>query len=228
MISLGKRLFCAASMIRGGGQLIDVGTDHAYLPVYLVQSGAVPSAIACDIGAGPLKNAQKTVSAYGLQKEISLRLSDGLQNILPEEADEICICGMGGNLMEEILSAAPWVRREQMHLVLQPMTHLEDIRRYLCKNGFTIEREICVEDNGRVYLTIGAIWNNAPDVKAPGYYYFGELMGQPGLAQRLVFKQYSRVKIRAESLHAVGRNPEEYRLLTDVLSYYQDEKYNEG
>ena len=224
MISLGNRLLCAASMIRGGGTLIDVGTDHAYLPVYLVQNGVIPYAIACDIGEGPLRNAEKTVRACGLEKKIELRLSDGLKNIRPEEGKEICICGMGGNLIEEILSAAPWVRAGNMRLVLQPMTHLEDVPRYLCKNGFLIERETCAEDNGRVYLTIGAVWTDAPDTKQTGYYYFGELLQQSGLAQHMVRKQYQRVKTRMEALRSVGRNPEEYRMLQEVLEYYNREK----
>jgi tRNA (adenine22-N1)-methyltransferase len=223
MISLSARLLTAASLLRGGETLIDVGTDHAYLPVYLVQNGTVPRVIASDIGEGPLKNAEKTVRTYGLEEKIELRLSDGLARFSPYEANEIVICGMGGNLIEEILLSAEWVKNPRMHLVLQPMTHTEDVRRYLCENGFQIKNEICAEDGGRIYLTLDAAWTGAAAPRQPGYYYFGALIGQSGPAGRYIQKQYARVSKRLRSIAAAGRFPEEQALLQSVLEYYYGE-----
>ena len=224
MIPLGARLNAVASFVRGGGVLADVGTDHAYLPVLLIQKGAAPYVIASDIGEGPLANAKKTVEAYGLSDRIELRLSDGLAGYTPNEVSEIVMCGMGGNLIEEILLAAPWVKTDGMHLVLQPMTHAEDVRRYLCENGFTIDKERCVRDGGRVYLLISALWQSAANIHEPGFYFFGQTLNQTGDAAVIAKKQYTRVLSRFLALQKAGRNKEEQALLARVLEYYNREK----
>ena len=224
MIPIGTRLRTAASMVRGGVVLADIGTDHAYLPVCLVQDGLVPRVIASDIGEGPLLNAKNTVDAYGCADRIELRISDGLNNFSPGEAGEICICGMGGNLIADILTAAPWVKTEGMHLVLQPMTHAEDVRRYLCENGFVIECERCVRDGGRVYLLLSAAWKNVENTFETGYYYFGETLHGSDESAVITKKQYQRVIARFHALRQVDRNPEEQALLAGVLDYYEREK----
>ena len=224
MIPLGARLKAVASFVRGGGVLADIGTDHAYLPVFLIQKGVVPYVIASDIGEGPLENAKKTVDAYGLADRIELRLSNGLKRYAPNEVTEIVMCGMGGNLIEEILIDAPWVKTDRMHLVLQPMTHAEDVRRYLCENGFVIEKESCVRDGGRVYLLISALWQNASNVYEPGFYFFGKTLYQTGDANVITKKQYTRVLSRFLALQKAGRNEGEQALLGKVLEYYNREK----
>ena len=224
MIQLGARLFAAASLVRGGGIVADVGTDHAFLPVFLIQNGICKNVIASDIGEGPLANAQKTVDEYGLSDRIELRLYNGLNQYRPGETDEIVLCGMGGNLIEEILTAAPWVKRQNVHLVLQPMTHAEDVRRYLCENGFVIDEERCVKDGARVYLLISATWQNAKNTHGPGYYYFGKTLNQSGESTVITKKQYLRVLARYLALQKAERNEAEQALLADVLSYYNREK----
>ena len=220
MIRLSKRLLAAASLVRGGGRLADIGTDHAYLPLYLIENGIIDSAIASDIGAGPLANAKKTLDAYGASEKIELRLSNGLNGFLPDETDEIVICGMGGNLIEDILSAAPWVCRPDMHLVLQPMTHSEDVRRYLCQNGFEICNELCIADNGRVYLALDAVWKDLKNNMPPGYYYFGSLIGRSGPAEKYVRSQFDWVCTRLNALQQARRYPEEQTMLQSVRQYY--------
>lgn len=224
MIRLRPRLLTAASFVRGGGRIVDIGTDHAYLPVYLIQQGIVQSAIASDVGEGPLRNAEKTLRQYGLQAQISLRLSDGLKNILPDEADEILICGMGGNLIEEILLAAPWVRRPGMHLVLQPMTHSQDVRRYLCNNGFAVSKELCSKDSGRVYLTLSADYTGEDERQNVGYYYFGSQINVSGDGAVYVQKQLAWVRTRLNAITQADRFPDEQRELRGVLEYYDMNK----
>ena len=159
MLSLSSRLSCAASMVRCRTNITDIGTDHAYLPAYLILSGKCDSALACDIGIMPLENAKKTVEKYSLHNKITLRVSDGLKEVSPDEADEITICGMGGNLISDILAAAPWIKRDGMHLILQPMTHSEDVRKFLYENGFVIDEEKFVIDNKKVYCCISAVYS---------------------------------------------------------------------
>ena len=103
-VNLTPRLSAVASLVKGGGIIADIGTDHGYLPVFLVQNGIVPGAIAADIGKMPLENARKTVVEYGLTDKIQLRLSDGLKEFVSTDASEIIFAGMGGTLIAEKLA----------------------------------------------------------------------------------------------------------------------------
>ncbi len=151
MMTLDKRLATVASLVRPGSRLADIGTDHAYLPVYLVQAGVVPGGVAADIGVGPLEAARHTVTAAGLQEAIALRLGDGLAPIVPDEVEDIVIAGMGGETIVSILAAAPWVQNARYRLVLQPMTRAEDLRRWLLHNGFSVLVERLVQDGRHLY-----------------------------------------------------------------------------
>ena len=164
----------AADEVRRGRKVADIGTDHAYLPAYLVENGICPSAIAADIGEGPLENARKVVSAsHLLSEKIELRLSDGLEKISSEEADDVVIAGMGGILIGEILTKAPWVKSEEKRLILQPMSHAEDVRKYLCENGFEIIKEKASTDGKHNYVVIVAEFRNKENDKDEAFYYKG-------------------------------------------------------
>ena len=151
MITLDKRLSAVAALVRQGSRLADIGTDHAYLPVHLVQAGVCPSAIASDIGAGPLDAARRTVTENGLTSEIALRLGDGLATVSAGEVEDIAIAGMGGETIVMILEAAPWVQNEGIRLILQPMTRAEDLRRWLLHNGFSVLEEHLIIDGRHLY-----------------------------------------------------------------------------
>lgn len=220
MIHLRPRLLSAASLLEPHRLTVDIGTDHAYLPAYLIQSRILDSMLACDIGIKPLENAAATIEQYGLAERIELRVSDGLKNVSPSEVDQISICGMGGNLIVEILSAAEWIRRDGMCLVLQPMTHFEDVREYLCLNGFRVVKEVCVRDTGRLYCCIKAVYDGVNRKPSPGYCYFGEIRGNTPEEQDYIRKQISRVRTRAEALRSADRFPEEEALLRQVIDYY--------
>ncbi|MBQ7638510.1 MAG: SAM-dependent methyltransferase [Clostridia bacterium] len=225
MISLSPRLLAAAGFVRQGVKVADVGTDHAYLPVYLLENGIITSAVACDIGEGPLKNAAETVSASGLSHFIDLRLSDGLQNVSQNEAEDIIICGMGGELIVKILSECGWIKDSRLNLILQPMTHTEDVRRYLFSNGFFIKNEICTVEGKRTYLTLNASFGGESSGFEEGRCYFGEFINSadPG-AVKYVKKQLSRIMTRADALKNVGRGEEEEKTLRQVIEYYEREK----
>ena len=163
MITLDKRLSAVAALVRQGSRLADIGTDHAYLPVHLVQSGVCPSAIASDIGAGPLDAARRTVTENGLTSEIALRLGDGLATVSADEVEDIAIAGMGGETIAAILEAAPWVRNEGIRLILQPMTRAEDLRRWLLTNGFSVLEEHLIVDGRHLYPVLAAQYTGATD-----------------------------------------------------------------
>ena len=150
------RLSLCAKMVREGSRLADIGTDHGYLPIALCRSGKIPSALACDINPLPLQSAHENIAKYNLSDKIETRLSDGLQKIHPDEASDIVIAGMGGELIRDILVAASWVKDREKHLVLQPMTRHEDLVKWLYESGFCIKRQEAVLDEGKYYTVISA------------------------------------------------------------------------
>lgn len=221
MLTIGPRLLCAASMIRCRTKIVDIGTDHAYLPAFLVLNDKADSVLACDIGIMPLKNAEKTVKSYALEDRISLRVSDGLKEVSSDEADEIVICGMGGTLISDILTAAEWIKRKGMHLILQPMTHSEDVRRFLCENGFKISEERFVVDNKKVYCCISAEFTGEATQTEIGFYHFGFLPPRDEINKEYVDKQLRRINIKIDALKNREGESREFAKLLDIRDYYE-------
>lgn len=151
MAELSKRLQAVADLVTPGMRLADVGTDHAYIPIYLTQNGLVPSAIAMDINKGPLERADTHILEHGLDGKIVTRLSDGLVNLKMEEADTMIAAGMGGGLVIHILNEDPAKTRSLKELVLQPQSELAKVRRYLEEHRFRIVAENMVEEDGKYY-----------------------------------------------------------------------------
>lgn len=151
MAELSKRLQAVADLVTPGMRLADVGTDHAYIPIYLTQNGLVPSAIAMDINKGPLERADTHILEHGLDGKIVTRLSDGLVNLKMEEADTMIAAGMGGGLVIHILNEDPAKTRSLKELVLQPQSELAKVRRYLEEHRFRIVAEDMVEEDGKYY-----------------------------------------------------------------------------
>lgn len=174
-VKLSPRLALVSKMVRPGVRLADIGTDHAYLPVSLINEGKINSAIAADVRVGPLENAKMTILQNSLSSSIETRLSDGLDEIGENDADDIVFAGMGGELIVKLMEKCPWVKNAEKHFVFQPMTHSEILRDYLTKNGFVISNEKAVEDSGKVYVVFDAYYRDS-DKKYPDVYkYVGEL-----------------------------------------------------
>ena len=149
-LQLQPRLQKLANLMPRGARLADVGTDHGYLPVYLLQNGRIDSAIASDVGIEPLEHAKRTAAEYGVDG-IDFRLCDGLTGIVPQEADTIVIAGMGGESIISILSAAPWLKNGEHRIFLQPMTKTELLRRWIAENGYRFCGEWLVWDKDYLY-----------------------------------------------------------------------------
>lgn len=177
---LDQRLACAASSVRPGSRLADIGTDHARLPVWLVERGICPRAIAVDLREGPLRAAERTICKAGLEAHIEVRLGDGLTPVRADEADDIVIAGMGGETIAAILAAADWVRNGQYNWVLQPMSRPEELRRWLMTNGFTIACERIVQDGTRMYTVMQACYNGSPAVQEEAAYWIGGVSAREG------------------------------------------------
>lgn len=149
-LALQPRLHMLARLVPEGCRLTDVGTDHGYLPVALLQQGRIAAAIASDIGAEPLEHARRTAMQYGVDG-MDFRLCAGLSGVAPEETDVIVIAGMGGETIISILQDAPWTADGQHRLLLQPMTKAAALRHWLTDNGYAFTDEHLVEDKGRIY-----------------------------------------------------------------------------
>ena len=202
MITLDKRLSAVAALVRQGSRLADIGTDHAYLPVHLVQAGVCPSAIASDIGAGPLDAARRTVTENELTSEIALRLGNGLATVSAGEVEDIAIAGMGGETIVMILEAAPWVQTEGIRLILQPMTRAEDLRRWLLHNGFSVLEEHLIIDGRHLYPVLAAEYTAAPVCEDEVPIYGGFFAAEEGRPYRQMMAEH--LSRRAQGLSHGG------------------------
>ena len=169
-LPISKRLLCCASMVQSGSRVADIGTDHGYLGIYLLQSSAARHVIACDLRKDPLENARRNAKLFGVDGEMELRLSDGLEKILPDEVDTVVMAGMGGDLIQKILSQCPWRKREGLQFILQPQSAGNVLRRWLCEDGFEIQREEPVQD-GHFLYTVMDIRQGEPAPLTPGTEY---------------------------------------------------------
>ena len=151
MIKLSKRLKTAADMVRQGSALADIGCDHGYIPVYLVQAGKIKCAVASDINEGPLASCKSLVKENLLEDKIKCILSNGLENVNLDEVDDILIAGMGGELIAEILSYGDMNKLSKKHIILNPMTHPEIARQFLFENGFEIKNDVIIKDKKHYY-----------------------------------------------------------------------------
>lgn len=198
-----KRLLCAAAMVRRGGVVADIGTDHAHLPVWLIQNDICQRAIAADIGEGPAASARRTVQEAGLSDCVEVRVGDGLTVISPEEATEIVIAGMGGETIIEILEAAPWLKDgTDRRLVLQPMTKTVELRTWLYRNGFSIREEHLIKDGRHLYCVMAAAYTDAPMPSSALAPFIGALSREEGAPY--VEHQAAHLRRRAMGLRAGG------------------------
>ena len=152
-------------MVTPGLRLADVGTDHGYIPIYLVENEVIPSAIAMDIHEGPLERAKEHIREYGLSERITTRLSDGLKNLKREEADTMIAAGMGGGLVIRILSDGREVAESMKELILQPQSEISKVRAYLCQQGYRIVDENIVLEEGKYYPMMKVVTPGSKDAE---------------------------------------------------------------
>ena len=160
-IALSPRLRRIAEYVPPGSTVVDVGTDHAYIPIWLLQEGRSERAYATDIKAGPLSRAEADAERYGVTERLTLLLCDGLALCPPEAADTVILAGMGGETMMGILERSPWALGKR--LILQPQTKWELLRVWLAEHGLAVLDASLAYDTGRIYL----IWLVGPGRQDP-------------------------------------------------------------
>lgn len=247
---LDKRLQAVASFVPQGAAFADIGTDHAYLPVWLLEKGIIASAVAGDIAAGPCQAARTTVAMHGAAAAISVRQGSGLAVLKPGEVDCIAICGMGGSTISSILAADMPIALSVRRLILQPMAGAAALRRWLVNKGWHIIHEELVEDEPHFYEIICAereadysmpksgVGNAACGPKEPAGYSEAEYLVGPALLREghaLLAKQFARQEAslqellanmaRSERAKASAKYQETARLaqaLTELKAKYKD------
>lgn len=150
-MELSKRLYAVAGLVTEGASVADIGTDHGYVPIYLVERGIASKVIAMDVNQGPLNRARMHIVGHGLGDRIETRLSDGLARIRPGEVDTVIVSGMGGPLTIRILQEGKEVADQLNALILQPQSEICRVRRFLTENGYRIEQEDMVLEDGKYY-----------------------------------------------------------------------------
>lgn len=156
-MELSERLYSITEMVTPGHVVADVGCDHGYVSIYLVEEGIIPRAIAMDVGVGPLERAKQHIEEAGLTDYIETRLSDGVRELQPGEAECLIIAGMGGPLMQRIMEEGRKVLSEMKEFILQPQSEIAEFRHFLQDNGYHIISESMVCEEGKYYPMMKAI-----------------------------------------------------------------------
>lgn len=176
-MELSKRLSAVARLVDRCGCVADIGTDHGYVPIFLVESGIADRVIAMDVNKGPLERARLHIAGAGLAGRIETRLCDGLKGLKPKEADTVIAAGMGGGLIIRILSEGKEAVDSLTSCVLQPQSEIAKVRRYLADHGLVIVKEDMVLEDGKYYPVMKAVHGEPEPYEEYEYIYGKKLLG---------------------------------------------------
>lgn len=214
---MNKRLEAIEALVRPGRGLIDVGTDHGYLPLSLARHGYPGALFASDLREGPLNAARRSAAAAGLSSRICFQLCDGLDGCDRSAVDTIVIAGMGGDTICGILDRAEWCMDPRYTLILQPMTRAEVLRYWLTNNGFVIEAERLAEDAGELYALLCTRFGGEQRLSDAELYTGAfEQIKQEELWPVFLSRQCDRMEKLLAGLRQSGREPGRLRLMEAV------------
>lgn len=228
-IKLDARLQAIADFVPMGSRVADVGTDHAYLCIYLIQKAIAPYAFALDINEKPLENARKNTVQYDLHTAIKIMQSNGLDAVKEQTVDCVVIAGMGGEITIDILKRTTWLQNTQKRIILQPMTGFDLVRCFLYENGYEISQEVYVCVDKKPYcimqVSYSGIINKIDDVFA----YFGQLSKKTVLSEEenlFCQKQLRRVQNKQKGALAVKdiEAYERYKKVVNQMMIYNKKK----
>ena len=175
-MQLSKRLSAVAEFVTPGGCLVDVGTDHGYVPIALLEQKKISSAIAMDVNRGPLERAREHIAQYNMGDYIETRLSDGLHALQAGEGDSLLIAGIGGGLTVRILSEGESLLSGFGELILEPQSDIDCVRAWLLEHGFYLAQENFVEEDGKYYPILRAVPGEKENLKAEELFYGPRLL----------------------------------------------------
>ncbi len=217
-IKLSQRLSAAAALVREGAFVADVGTDHAYLPLWLLLTGRIRGGVVSDIHQGPIERAEEHIRRYGAEGKLIPVLCDGLSGLELYAPEDILILGMGGELIASIIDAAPMTKREGVRLILQPMTHPELLRRFLWENGYTITDEVLVKEE-KIYQILVAEYVGEAEEFDELSLLFGKLNLERGgaLLGELLSRWMDILQRRKEGKAVAGQAADEETALVEAM-----------
>lgn len=216
-MKLPARLEYIFSLCDKSDHTVDVGTDHGKLAVALVLSGTANKVTASDVNEKPLSKARKLVEEAGVSDKVSVVLTNGLNGLEDENPDQIVIAGMGGELIRDILSAAPWIKNNQIRLILQPMTNIAELRRYLFSEGFEIKLDGAVSEDKKAYDVIVAVYDGIVRESTFLKCELGEINGKTSAERELLLKK--RFAAEKRLIGAKKNNSDEELLLSEMIDY---------
>lgn len=227
MITLDKRLEACSEFIDGQGIVCDVGTDHAYLPAYLVLNEKCVGAVAADINDGPLRYAGQTLEKYNLTDKIKLVKSNGLDDIAPDNISDVVIAGMGGETICDILSRADRFKKHT-NFVLQPMTRASHLRRWLYRNGYDIKAEKAVMHDRYLYTVINAVYTGTKFNIGFTAENIGKIDYKDDEGREYILRQYKKINNIAIGLSKANKYKEAlmFRMSADRLMRILENKMN--
>lgn len=215
MQNLSNRLKEIAGLVPKNCRIADIGTDHGYLPIYLIKSGIAKKAFACDIGEKPLGIAKANIEKSGLLN-IETRLSDGFQNLMPDEIDAAVIAGIGGEVIFGIIERCSWIKNSHYTLILQPTTSPEKLREWLYNNSFLVENEVAIAENGKVYSIMQIKFSNSVPKLTPAELYIGKLRPDNVHSITYIEKQLKRVSTLRKDLENISVKEKEYKFYSQI------------
>lgn len=177
-IPLSQRLRTCCGFVAPGDRVADIGTDHGYLGIWLLQQGIASSVIASDVVPGPLSAARRNAERFGCAEQMEFYLCDGATGI-PRDFDTLVCAGMGADTMISILEAAPWLRCDRYRLILQCQSKTPMLRRYLSDNGWRIFEETVVRDGRFLYTVMETVWQSGYALTPGGWYFPPALLENP-------------------------------------------------
>jgi tRNA (adenine22-N1)-methyltransferase len=204
-------------MIPNGARVADIGADHGYLGIYLLQTGVASFVTASDVREQPLDSARANAARFGMTERMDFVLCDGLSGLTAETADAFVICGMGGDTIARILDECPWAADPRYTWVLQPNTSANDLRRYLGEHGWRIEQERLIDEGKFIYNLLQARYGGGTPLSPGEQYVSPQLLRDGGAALEPYFSRVLRGLARAVEGIAQSDRPE----LRDRLAYYQ-------
>ncbi len=224
LFNLDGRLSVCASFVRKGAALADIGTDHAYLPVWLAKNNIIKSAVAADIRPMPLEHGTENIRKYGCENIVSTRLSDGLDEFSEGEADDIVMAGMGAELIVNIIDRTTWLKNPDLHLILQPMTRAHVLRKYLCENGFEIIEEKACAHGGKNYTVMLAEYSGKKGFFPAYFNYVGKLPENDPLSREYMAQVLKKLRYKSNGMKHDGKDPSQLdEIIEEIIRRFGDE-----
>lgn len=217
--TLDARLSGIVSLIKKGESVADIGSDHAYIPMYLIKNGICEKVLVTDIRQGPLDNAERNFRRFGIADKLKRELCDGIPDHVPAEYSTVIIAGMGGLTVSGIIDRSKEaLAGYKTRLILQPMTEIDALRRFLAENGFDIKSELCRKNrDGKIYTIIEAVYSTCAEY-TNAEYYLGkyELCLDPATYAE---NAENKTALLEKAVCAGAKDKEE--LLHDIKKYYE-------